>query len=259
MFTPGDLHAEIPQENDLPYAGTLTYSLSWQSLKRHSSRNFQMTAGVLGEEALAGDIQEFVHSNLSESEDPAGWDTQRDTEPLLNVGYHYCQRLARFGRYTDDWGSQLSLDTDLSLGNLNTSVGIGLGFRFGWNIPEGFNSGPSPPGFGFFEAAHLPKPASASPHSFEVLLGIQGAGLIYSVLYDGSFVTTDDRSVERESVVFSGLAGLVYRFHNFFSVHLYFNATTDLLKGDSIPESLSNLDKTSSDASFGAWVVEVYF
>ena len=259
MLTPGDLIAETPQENDLPYAGTLTYGLSWQSFNRQTSRNFQITVGLLGEEAFAGETQEFVHDNLSESDDPAGWDTQRDTEPILNAVYHYSQRLVGFGQYTNDWGSQLNLDTDLFLGNLNTGIGMGIRFRFGWNIPEGFNSGASPPGFGIFEAAYLPKPASASPHSIDVMLGIQGTGLIYSVLYDGSLITDDDRSVERESVVFSGLFGLGYSYHGWFSVHLYFSATTDLLKEDSIPESLSKLDKTHTDVSFGALTIDVFF
>lgn len=131
MFTPGDLSAETPQENHLPYTGTLTYSLNWQSFNQHTDRNFQITLGIIGQEALAGETQEVVHNELSESEDPAGWDTQRDTEPIFNAGYRYGQRLAWFGKYTNDWGGQLSLDTDLSLGNLNTNIRLGFSFRFG--------------------------------------------------------------------------------------------------------------------------------
>lgn len=44
-----------------------------------------------------------------------------------------------------------------------------------------------------------------------------------------------------------------------FSMQLSFNATTDLLKEDSIPESLSNLDKTHTDGSFGALTIAIYF
>ena len=34
MITPGDLTAEEPQEGDVPYAGTLTYTLNWQNFNR---------------------------------------------------------------------------------------------------------------------------------------------------------------------------------------------------------------------------------
>lgn len=150
MFTPGDLKAEIPLEGDLPYAGTLTYSLSWQSFNRQTARIFQVSAGILGPASLAEQFQKFVHNDLGLADDPKGWDTQRDTEPLLNFGYGYLLRIAHLGGYTDDWGGQLTLASGLSLGNLGTDVEVGLGFRFGWNISEGFSTYPAPPGGGLF-------------------------------------------------------------------------------------------------------------
>ena len=76
MITPGDLTAEVPKEGDLPYAGTLTYTLNWQSFNRYKARNFQMSLGVLGEESMAAELQKFVHDNLGGSVNPQGWDTQ---------------------------------------------------------------------------------------------------------------------------------------------------------------------------------------
>jgi hypothetical protein len=66
-------------------------------------------------------------------------------------------------------------------------------------------------------------------------------------------------NLERESVVFAGVAGLGYCYYDVFSVQLSFNATTDLLKEDSIPDSLSKLEKTHTDVSFGALTINVFF
>ena len=259
MMTPGDLTAEIPQKGDLPYAGTLTYSLSWQSFNRRSARSLQLTAGVLGEEAFAEEFQKFVHNDMERGDDPKGWGTQRKTEPIFNIGYQYGYRLAYIGKYTDNWGGQLNLGSRVSLGNLDTSVELGLLFRFGWNILEGFGTLPSPPGVGIFQAAYIPKPAFASPHSVEVILGVSGKGVIYSVAYDGSLITSDDRDVERENFLTSGLFGLNYHYHQLFSVRVHFQATTDLIKEKSIPDPPPGKDKTHGDLSFGALIVDFYF
>ena len=53
MITPGDITVEVPQEGDLPYAGTLTYTFNWQSFNRVKGRNLQVSLGVLGQESMA--------------------------------------------------------------------------------------------------------------------------------------------------------------------------------------------------------------
>ena len=121
MITPGDIEAEIPQEGDLPYAGSLTYSLSWQSFNRKKASNLQLTVGILGEESLAAQFQKFAHNNLGLGTEPEGWDTQRDAEPILNIGYQYAWCLANLGEYQNDWAGQLTLAPSASLGNLFTA------------------------------------------------------------------------------------------------------------------------------------------
>lgn len=259
MITSGDITLETPQEGDLPYAGSLTYSLSWQSFNRKSVRNLQLTAGILGKEALAGDIQKFIHNDLFMGDDPRGWSTQRKTEPVFNIGYQYGYRMVQLGTYTNDWGGQIDIGSRVSLGNIDTSAEVAVAFQFGWNVREGFETLPSPPGVGIFQASHIPKPAFASPHSVELLLGVSGKGVLYSSVYDGSLITSDDRDVEREVFLASGLFGLNYHYHKRFSVSVQFQATTDLIKDETIPEPPPGKEKTRGDLSFGALIVDVYF
>jgi hypothetical protein len=259
MMTPGDLRAEIPKSGDMPYAGTITYTFNWQNFNRHKASNLQITAGMLGEASLAEQFQKIVHNDLGMGDTPRGWDTQRDSEPILNVGYQHFWRLAHAGDYTNDWAGQITAGTNIHAGNLFTAGEVGLAFRYGWNIQEGFNTYPAPPGRGFFQACRVPKPAAASPHGFEVVLGGMATGLMYSVLYDGSMLTDDDRDVERRNYFFSGLIGFNYHYYDLLSLRLSLVKATDVLEEDDLPDPPAGREKTTAHNSYGALVIEIHF
>jgi hypothetical protein len=259
MITPGDIEAEVPQEGDLRYAGTLTYTLNWQSFNRRTARNFQVSVGVLGEESYADEFQEFFHDDLGLGDEPMGWDTQRDTEPIVNVAYQHVWRLAHMGQYHNGWAGQIALGPSAHLGNLFTAVELAFGLRFGWNILEGFNTVPAPPGRGFFQDYNLPKPSYASPHGFEVILAARASGLIYSVLYDGSIITDDDRDVDREDLLFSGLIGLNYHYYDRLSIRASLILNSDIIDEDELPDPLPGRDGTSNDTSFGTFAIDFHF
>ncbi len=256
IVTPGDIQAEVPMEGDMPYAGTLTYSLGWQNFNRDKASAFEVTFGVLGKESLAEQVQVFVHADLGAGDKPMGWDTQRESEPLFNMSYQYLRRLAHAGRYDAGWAAQLEAGPSFQLGNLVTGADLSTTLRIGWNMPEGFASYASPPGRGIFQHYHLPKPDSVSPHGFDVAVGARASRWLYSVLYDGSFITNDDREVEREDYVFAVELGLNYYFHDRFSFHLALVANTDALVKEAIPDPPDGGTKTSAKSSFGSVVFD---
>jgi lipid A 3-O-deacylase len=137
MITPEDITNPDPPVGDLPYAGTLTYTLNWQSFNRQTARNFQITAGLLGEESYAGDVQEFLHSVWGWGEDPARVAHparyRTDCESGLPTSFPSCPK----GTYTNDWAGHIFFGPTAVLGNLMTSIEAGIGFRVGWNMQEG--------------------------------------------------------------------------------------------------------------------------
>jgi hypothetical protein len=259
MITPGDIQAKIPQDDDLPYAGTLTYTLSWQNFNRRKAANFQISAGVLGKESLAEQFQKLVHNELGLGEEPNGWDTQRDTEPILNVGYQYAWSPVNFGRYNNGWATQVTVAPSASLGNLFTAAEVFVAIRIGWNMLEGFNSYPAPPGRGFFQASYLAKPESASPHGVELVLGGRCTGLLYSVIYDGSLITGDDRDVDRNNFYFAAGVGLYYHYYDCLSIRATIQRATDLIDSESIPNPLPGREKTDPDISYGSLMIDIHF
>ena len=256
IVTPGDIQAEIPLPGDIPYAGTLTYSLDWQSFNRNQATAFQTTVGVLGKESMAKAVQKFVHNDLGAGKDPKGWDTQRDSEPVLNFSYQHVRRLVQLGEFDNNWAGQMELAPGILLGNLLTGAELVATLRGGWNIPEGFASSPAPPGRGIFQDFHLPKPASASAHGVEIAVSARVSQMFYSVLYDGSFLSDDDRDVEREDYVFGGEFAIHYYHYDRFTVRLIFNATSDLIQEESLPDPRPGYKKTDAAASFGSIVLE---
>jgi hypothetical protein len=53
----------------------------------------QQTVDGDGLKRMAERSQRFAHDQLHLGDDPKGWDTQRDSEPIVNVGYPYTRRL----------------------------------------------------------------------------------------------------------------------------------------------------------------------
>ena len=106
---------------------------------------------------------------------------------------------------------------------------------------------------------HIPKPSSASRHGVELVLVGRATGLAYSVLYDGSVITDDDREVEREDFYYTGLAGINYYYYKLLSIRLAFVFTSDLLKEEFLPEPSPGEDRTSTDNSFGTLMIDYHF
>jgi lipid A 3-O-deacylase len=244
---------------DMPYAGTLHYTLNWQRYNPETLANLQVTIGLLGEEARGEWTQKFVHDDMGQGDIPMGWDTQRDTEPIVNFGYSHQWRVLQFGQYDNAWGGQMMMATGFHLGNLITAAEVGFSFRYGWNISKGFNAYPAPPGRGMFSAAFVPKPASASPHSVEFVLGARATGIAYSVLYDGSEFIDDEREVEREGFIFAGLFGINYHHYDMMSIRFTILVSSDLLDEDSLPPPKPLQEQTSTDNSYGTLMFDYHF
>ncbi|MHC5067902.1 MAG: lipid A deacylase LpxR family protein [Planctomycetota bacterium] len=249
MFTPKDITLDRPDPDDLPYAGTLSYLLSWQSFSAERARVFQIDVGIMGEPSLAEEFQEFVHNDLSMGDDPKGWYTQRDEEPVIGLHYLAARRLVTFGA-PERWSSDVFVHGQGNLGNLMTSAECGLAFRAGWNAPQGLPYTAAPPARTAIQHAAT-APLGAGPWSAYLFGGVRAAAIGYSVIYDGSLITSDDREVERNDVIGNLLVGLTIGHRDTMAVHLIYNLTSDLL--EDAPE------QTTLDNSYGSLTLDFFF
>lgn len=259
MITPEDITNPNPPDGDLPYAGTLSYTANWQRFNEDNGANFQVTLGILGKASLAEQAQKFVHNDLEAGDPPEGWDTQRDSEPVFNTGYQYHMRLAHFGTYDNQWAGQFEVAPAFSLGNIYTAAELEAGFRFGWNMSKGFAVMAAPPIRGFHHAMEITKPAHVSPHSIDFFIGARGTALLYSVFYDGSFITSDDRDVERDDFIAAALLSINYHYYDRFAIRIFLQESTDFIDEDKLPTPRPGEEKTAADLSYGSISLEYYF
>ena len=93
-----------------------------------------------------------------------------------------------------------------------------------------------------------------------MIINVSGTGLLF-VIYDGSFITDDDRDVKRNGCYISAGIGIAYHYYEFFSIRAFVQKSTDLL--DKIPFRLRRLVeeklKQISYQEIGSLIVDFLF
>ena len=165
MYTPEDYTRADLIADDRPYAGLLYMGLSWNRRKYEPLANLEIldtreiTFGVIGPWSLAEESQNVVHDVVG-TDKFQGWQHQLKNEPAIQLALD-----RKFKNYRGAGAifSGLSADSirsmGLRLGNLETSVTLGIEGRIGWSLPNDFGSYPIRPG-----AENRP-PSVASIHS----------------------------------------------------------------------------------------------
>jgi hypothetical protein len=114
-------------------------------------------------------VQKFVHNTLHTADSPRGWDNQLAQQWLGNVNYEYRHKL--FQDYPEDYGSgrfvhDMSLGSQIGLGNLARFIWGQVEYRFGWGMPQGFTKTAEPAGFGMMLDPVYFDPAGPPPELY---------------------------------------------------------------------------------------------
>ena len=150
LFTPANLSATAPIATDQPYAGYLYGGVFWQRAGQHHRRedvavldHFEVNLGVVGEQALGEDIQDWFHDTFV-GDDPLGWDNQLANEV---TGQFFFRRKWRIGLGSADLPMLGHLDIQLipqagfALGTVYRHAEAAATFRIGHNLPDDFGPG----------------------------------------------------------------------------------------------------------------------
>jgi len=180
--TPEDLTVAIPDEDSLPYSGLLFYNSSFLSIHEEFVDSLSTTIGVVGPLSGAESTHKWVHK-ITGSDEPQGWSTQLENELVF--------QFAR-GRLWRSWVAQgkdfdLLLNSEASLGTLQSDVSVGLTVRYGKGLEHSY-------------ASHLLAiPRISNPFSlnnnWSVFLNLNARYLFNQIFLDGN-TFTDSRSVD---------------------------------------------------------------
>jgi hypothetical protein len=189
IYTPEDLEDPHLIPDDRPYAGWLFGSLALQRRGKVSPRwraleTFRLDLGVVGPESLAEETQKNWHGV-----DPQGWDHQLRTEVAGALRYERRYLFSGLPK-SEGWGYHVIPYLGGSLGNLLTDLNAGSMVRFGYNIPNEFETGGTALRFGAY-----------------LFAGVEGRFVVRNIFLDGNTFRSS-HSVDKKPMVGDAKVGV---------------------------------------------------
>ncbi|MDX1950800.1 MAG: lipid A deacylase LpxR family protein [Verrucomicrobiota bacterium] len=208
MFTPSDIDRTIPDPNDRPYGGVITFGLSLHVEKERSFHGLKLLSGFVGSVSLAEETQNAVHELIG-NDKAQGWDYQLKNEPVFNLVYEYRRKYPLLGE-RKQWSAEALSISGGWVGNLLTQGQLGALLRAGYNMPEDF--GPTLAR----GMSHTPPPRhdpdmTKSDWGFSFYGGGLANVVLRDIMLDGN-TFTDSPSVDKKWVV--PMAGVGSSFGN---------------------------------------------
>ncbi|MEM7569834.1 MAG: lipid A deacylase LpxR family protein, partial [Pseudomonadota bacterium] len=200
IYTPVDKQATAPVNGERPYVGLLFGQIDAIFEKGTAVHRLSLVLGMFGPPAIAGEVQNFVHS-IRDIPRVEGWDNQIGFEPALNLNYDVAVplRLVR----DESFGVELEPYLGLSFGNVSTSARAGFVWRFGPDL-EGQPSALSiRQGH---EAPRIFRPKKAL--RWHIHAGAAGEVEAYSTIVDGN-VFRSSRSAPGKTLQWEGRFGIM--------------------------------------------------
>jgi len=210
IYTPHDGERSVPDPDDRPYAGVLTFGAGFNSRDGDVLRTNELVLGVVGPASGARHVQGFFHDVFG-SQDFKGWSHQLENEPLFMLRHQRAYR-GLDGRL-DFAGTPLAWDAigawSAALGNLKTAAHAGVELRLGRTLPNDFGSNPvrsgpegRPPGDAWR--------GEAPGFSWHGFLSLEGRWVLYDIALDGN-TFRDGPDVERRPWVGDAAVGAAMR------------------------------------------------
>lgn len=202
MFTPKDIRRTDRVDDDLPYTGVLVLSATAAAQDPRHLDAVTVTAGMAGPSSLTGPAQRTVH-RLIGSDTPRGWRHQTHDEPLLNLAYEHRWRAHAFAHGSGD----VLANAGVQAGNLVSMTTVGIGLRWGRNVPP--DHFVPPPFFGEDTIGALPWRRSAQPSLF-LAVHVDAGWFANAIHLDGN-TFRDSQAVEHEDWIARAHVGVHYR------------------------------------------------
>ena len=217
IMTPGDIETEDPPEDDLPYVGMLFYSNSFIRAYPTHADKISVVVGVTGNLSFAEETQKFVH-DISDSDEPNGWDTQLEDEIVFALGRSRAWR----SWVSDSGSSEILTGADAQLGTIQSSVGVSAMYRYGTNLKRTYATA-------LLSDNKTANPVGAAGGWFG-FVGARASYLAHSIFFDGN-TYEDSRTYDCKEETVAVTAGFAYSWKDF-SVTLAVSDLNTLVDSD---------------------------
>ena len=184
ITNPTDSKTKELQPDDYPYAGTLTWKVTQYAIDDEVTDTVSLLLGVVGPASLAEPAQKLVHE-LTDSQEPKGWDNQLNNEPLFQLG---AGRKWRFldGNITGSTDYDVIAAVEGVVGNLSSNADAGVTFRFGTDLLRTY------PVASLWPAREVNPMTGSAAGNYYVFVSIMGRYQANNIIIDGNSSAFDD-------------------------------------------------------------------
>jgi lipid A 3-O-deacylase len=131
MYTPTDTRVAPELKHNRPYSSVLYFGLrkTVADPLREIKLSSELNVGYIGPYSLGSSLQTFVHKTFPTNDKPLGWETQINSDIILNYNIQVQKALI----YKENIA--LMADLDAEAGTLYTNAGAGFQFQAGKTEP----------------------------------------------------------------------------------------------------------------------------
>jgi hypothetical protein len=133
VYTPQDLTRKIPDSQDLPYSGMLYWQGTLHAIDNDTADRAYLLLGMVGPLSGAEYVQKGIH-HLIGSQQPQGWSSQLDNEPVFKVGVARRWRAAYHNFDHSRWGVDVVTNTEVGVGTFESAADQYISFRIGQDL-----------------------------------------------------------------------------------------------------------------------------
>lgn len=216
LYTPSDVTTRVANPDDRPYAAWLYGSIGVTTLTDDHLDELELTLGVVGPEALGEQTQKFIHSHITGSKTPKGWNNQIDFEPGVVLSWQRRWPRGIYGDWHADVGDMFRINAEpnvnVSIGNIYTYAGAGIMFTLGpyksvlQDTPPRVK--PAMSGTGYFDGAD-------NKLGWYLFAGLDGRAVARNIFLDGNSFDGDSPSVDKKILVGDAVAGLAFTYADY--------------------------------------------
>ena len=210
LYTPSGITIRQNQNSDRPWAAWLYGSVGLTTITNDHLDELELTAGIVGPEALGEQTQKLVHRHISNSDIPKGWKNQLKLEPGVIISWRRRWPIW-YAHQIGPLRLRLEPDVNISLGNIYTYTGTGLMISL---VPHKDRLQDTPPrvrpampGTGFFDTPD---------HKFtwQLFAGLDGRTVARNIFLDGN-TFEDSHSVDKKVQIGDANLGLAIGYSDY--------------------------------------------